>query len=103
MSIETTVRALAARATISKEDVRAYLQKDHEEALELAQQMHEAQEAAARKTFLSQLKPATYRAFPGRGKRGLQSLTQFAIASLKGLWQRRALLNIHWSMIFWNV
>lgn len=58
MSMTKTVRSLVARATMSGEDVRALLTKDHAEALDLAKRMHEAKGAEARKVLLGKLKPA---------------------------------------------
>lgn len=58
MSIKTTVRSLAARATMREDDVRAYLHQDHVEVLDLAKRMHEAKKASVRKVLLGKLKPA---------------------------------------------
>jgi hypothetical protein len=58
MSMATAVRSFVAKATMGPHDVRALLQKDHKEALELAKQMHAAKAASRRKTLLGKLKPA---------------------------------------------
>jgi Hemerythrin HHE cation binding domain len=57
MSIVNKVKSLSARATMTADDVRALLAKDHDEAKALAKEMHEAGSAARRKTLLSKLKP----------------------------------------------
>jgi hemerythrin superfamily protein len=58
MSMKTTVRSAAARLTMSNDDVRALLHKDHVEALDLAQRMQAAKSPAVRKSLLQKLKPA---------------------------------------------
>ncbi len=58
MSLVNTVKSLSARATMDSEDVRALLMKDHDEAKEVAKQMHEATTATRRMALLSKLKPA---------------------------------------------
>ena len=58
MSFVNTVKSLSARATMDSEDVRALLMKDHDEAKDIAKQMHEATTAARRITLLAKLKPA---------------------------------------------
>lgn len=58
MSIVNKVKSLSARATMSEDDVRALLSKDHDEAKALAKEMHEATSATRRKALLGKLKPA---------------------------------------------
>ncbi len=58
MGIVNKVKSLGARATMTDEDVRALLSKDHEEAKALAKQMHEAVSAPRRMALLRKLKPA---------------------------------------------
>jgi hemerythrin superfamily protein len=57
MSIVNKVKSLSARATMTEDDVRAVLAKDHDEAKALAKAMHEANSAARRMSFLNKLKP----------------------------------------------
>jgi len=56
MSIANRVKSLGARATMSDDDVRALLEKDHVEAKTLARQMCEAG-TARRAVLLGKLKP----------------------------------------------
>jgi hypothetical protein len=58
MKVVTQVKSLVARAVMVSDDVRALLQKDHDEALDLAKKMHEAKQAVRRKAILKKLKPA---------------------------------------------
>ena len=58
MAMTKTVKSLVARATMSADDVRAHLTKDHNEALDLAKRMHEAKGAEARLHLFQKLKPA---------------------------------------------
>jgi hemerythrin-like domain-containing protein len=58
MSLTKKVQSVAAKITMSKDDVRSLLTKDHEEALQIAKKMHETKGAAARKVLLNKLKPA---------------------------------------------
>ena len=58
MAIATRVKAVLARATMRAGDVRNLLRADHEEALEVAEQMQKARLASRRKALLAKLKPA---------------------------------------------
>ena len=58
MSIVNKVKSLGARAVMAEGDVRALLEKDHDEARELAHRMCEASGAARRTALLARLKPA---------------------------------------------
>lgn len=58
MSIVNKMKSLSARATMSEDDVRALLAKDHDEAKALAKEMHEAKSATRRMALLGKLKPA---------------------------------------------
>ncbi|MEP6484003.1 MAG: hemerythrin domain-containing protein [Rudaea sp.] len=58
MGIVTKVKALSARATMSEQDVRALLVKDHDEAKAIAKEMQETSSAARRTALLQKLKPA---------------------------------------------
>lgn len=57
MSIVNKMKALSARATMSADDVRALLAKDHDEAKALAKEMHEANSPSRRMALLGKLKP----------------------------------------------
>lgn len=58
MSVTKSVKSYAARLTMSKDDVRALLTKDHVEALGLAKRMHEAKASTMRTSIFKKLKPA---------------------------------------------
>jgi hypothetical protein len=58
MKVATTVKAMVARAFMAPDDVRVLLQKDHEEALDLAEKMQKATQPLRRKEILKKLKPA---------------------------------------------
>jgi hemerythrin-like domain-containing protein len=58
MTIANTVKSLAARATMTQNDVRALLTKDHDDAKALAKQMCESTQSASRKAAFLKLKPA---------------------------------------------
>lgn len=57
-AVTKSLRSMAARATMSDQDVRALLTKDHEEALELAKKITETDSVTTRKSLLEKLKPA---------------------------------------------
>ena len=58
MGLVNKVKSLGARATMTDEDVRALLVKDHEEAKALAKEMHETASPTRRMSLLGKLKPA---------------------------------------------
>jgi hypothetical protein len=58
MTVINKMKSLAARATMDSRDVRALLEKDHDEAKQLAKQMCAATRAPQRKALLAKLKPA---------------------------------------------
>lgn len=58
MTAVNKVKSLAARATMSSDDVRALLEKDHDEAKELLEQIFAANRSARRTSLLMQLKTA---------------------------------------------
>ena len=58
MKVATTVKAMVERALMAPDDVRVLLQKDHDEALELAEKMQKATQPSRRKEILKKLKPA---------------------------------------------
>lgn len=58
MSVKTVVRSTVARMTMGDGDVRALLQKDHVEVLDVAKRMHESKSANVRSALFAKLKPA---------------------------------------------
>ena len=58
MKVATAVKAMVARAFMAPGDVRVLLQKDHDEALDLAEKMQKATQPGRRKEILKKLKPA---------------------------------------------
>jgi Hemerythrin HHE cation binding domain len=58
MKVATTVKSLVARALMAPDDVRILLQRDHDEALDLAEKMQKATQPSRRKEILKKLKPA---------------------------------------------
>lgn len=58
MALAKKVKAAAARATMSDQDVRAMLTKDHDAALALAKQICESRSATTRTSLFKKLKPA---------------------------------------------
>ena len=58
MSVVNRLKSLTARATMSDEDVRSLLEKDHEEAKDLLRQILDASQAQRRMRLFKQLKTA---------------------------------------------
>ncbi len=58
MNIKASINKLVVDTSANKKDVRSLLKKDHEEALKIAKEMYESDDAAHRKALLSKLKPA---------------------------------------------
>lgn len=58
MTALNKVKSLAARATMAQDDVRAFLEKDHDEAKDLLEQIFAAAQSSRRMSVLEQLKTA---------------------------------------------
>jgi hemerythrin superfamily protein len=58
MNIRSSINTLVVGAVADKDDIRNLLKNDHDEALEIAKEMHETDDAARRAALIAKLTPA---------------------------------------------